>query len=135
MSKMKKVTDKLASDFDLDNEAVAYWNSLSGTQRSPYYIEAVADVRHTTWQENRYGLITGGYRGRGASLATAVDLAWNDSTTMRQRRQAKAQADRESYEAETFPCVACGKMVARRDAYVVSVPDGYLAQCKQCLTL
>ena len=132
---MKTATDKLASDFDLDDEAVAYWNSLSSTQRSPYYNEAVAEVRHTTLLENRYGLIIGGYRGRDASLATAVDLAWNDSTTMRQRRQAKAQADRESHEAETFPCIACGKLVARRDAYVVSAPDGYVAQCKKCLTL
>lgn len=129
---MKRVTDKLAADFDLDSEAVAYWNELSDARRRPYYVEAVADVRHTTLQENRYGLIIGGYRGKGAALATAVGFAWKDSTTMRQRVQAKAQADRESYEAETFPCVVCGKQVARRDAYVMSAPKGHVAQCKQC---
>ena len=99
---------------------------------SPHYYEAVADIRHTTLPENRYGLTIGAYCGKGAALAIAVDSAWIDSATMRQRQQARALAAREDYEAKTFPCITCGKHVARRDAYVVSAPDGYVAQCKQC---
>lgn len=72
------LTAKIIDTFELPADRVAHWESLTDQQRLDWYAQGNAQVRIDAATEAAYGKLgTRGHTGRGSSLATAVDLAWD----------------------------------------------------------
>ena len=114
--KMKrKVTPAIAASHNLKDEEVDYWHGLTDDEREHWFEIALHDINTSKYWENFYGKlgIRGAY-GRGASLATAVSIAFGDSDIVEQRRAQQVE-DRHN---ELHTCTQCGHQAPERYSVV-----------------
>ena len=85
------ITATIIKTHDLPADRVDHWNTLTAEEQTTHYHNGQYEIRVRNGNEAAYGSLIGGYRGKGASLAEAVDQAWNAKVKAEQFAQAEAE--------------------------------------------
>lgn len=126
---MRVVTEDAKARFELSDEEIAYWDSLSVNDQEAFHNAALHEIRHSIMMENFYGALgQRGWTGKGSALGEAVHAAYLTSPEYKARLKARQAAEKEARENEPHECYECHSVVPFKRALVA----GDVALCFDC---
>lgn len=122
-NRIPTLTPSIIDRFRIPAERVANWNALPLADRQSAYQHGLFEVRSAAAQERGAGhRIVAGHTGPGASLATAVDYAWNraESERAESERQARANRTAEVPDHDAYMAAWTANRAERRERQIAN---------------